>query len=166
MPPGWQVDTTNGLMMVEHMTPLQGGEMSHGITFRVFVPDVDALISSEVAHENLAHAVLDAVTKRSNLTQGAHVSEPVAFDVDNHSAAYYLFASPDDIYGLVLALAMDSERKIVVVNAAAPRSETERLRELLPVLLSDLRINRQRLTAALLEALPETWDFPAVPVSN
>lgn len=161
LPVGWQADTTGGLTMVEHMGSLHSGEVATGITVRIFVPEVEALVADAGDHENLAFAVLESVAISPELTDGAQVSEPVAFRWNDHHAAYYLFAAPDDVDGLVVALAMADEHKIVVANIAAPRAEMQRLQAVLPQLIGELQINRQRLNGEFISALPDPLVFPS-----
>jgi hypothetical protein len=160
LPVGWQVDTTGGLMMVEHMGTLAGSETEMGITVRIFVPESAVLTNMRSEHENLAYAVLEYVAMSPELMGGARTTVPTPFVWNEHHAAYYLFDAPDAVQGLVVALALVDSGKIVVVNITAPHSEAGRLRTVVPDLLGDLRVDRQRLNAEFLRHLPDPMIFP------
>ncbi len=164
LPPGWQADTARGLSVVEHMGSIQANEPARGITLYVFVPNLDQLLTSPTESENLAYAALQRVAASPQHTEGARLSSPVAFEWKGHPAAYYLYTTHDRMHGLVLAVTTSRQQAIVVANVAAPADERERLRTMLPEILKDLHIDRQRIDDALLAALPDPLTFPALDV--
>jgi hypothetical protein len=163
LPPGWQADTRGGLTLVEHMGSFSTGTPTAGIMVYMFVPNLAELGSSADSHSNLAYSSLLRVVQSPEHTHGATVSVPVSFRWGTHDAAYYLFSAKNDVRGMVVAVAIPNSQRIIVANITAPAAEIERLRDLLPQLLGDMRLNRVRLDSDALTSLPAPLVFPLPP---
>lgn len=155
VPGGWQYDDTAGLTLVEHMGSIDTGAPASGISIYFFVPELDGIVDQNRNHANLAYAALRQVARSPELIGGAQVSSPVQVKWGEVDAAYYTFTAPSDVQGWVIAFAVPNDDKILVTNITAPQADLNRLQDILPALLNDLRINRERLgeDAADLSAL-------------
>jgi hypothetical protein len=155
LPPGWHYDDTGGLTLIERMSSIDTDVPAETITFYFFVPDLDRLLDQNQAHDNLAYAALNEASHNPEHIGAAEVTQPVQATWGDINAAYYTYTAPDGIRGWVLAFAVPSDDQIVVANVTAPQNEVSRLRDILPPLLSDLRINRERLGDHLPADLPD-----------
>jgi hypothetical protein len=153
LPAGWQYDDTGGLTLVEHMSSIHTGEPTHSIMVYFFVPALENLVDASEDHDNLAYAALHQVSLSPSLTGAAEVTPPVRLLWGEIDAAYYAYSAPQEVCGWVLAFAVPDETRILVANITAPRREVARLAEILPPMLSDLRINRQRLGEGAVQEL-------------
>jgi len=158
-PNNWETDMTDGLVLAEHTTsPSEPGEQ--GIIINCFVPPLEDYDPGEI-RSNYAWAVLDWVIKMPDHTGwDVSVTQPVAFNWDQHQAAYYLFSTGDGVRGIVLAVAVPDEQKVVVINISAPMSQANRIRAALPGLLDGLMIASTQLNKTALETLPDPFPFP------
>lgn len=159
-PAGWETDQNRGLVLAERVNaipgPLKGGMLIH-----CFVPDVTEFNLDGDDEPNFALAVLGKVMQMPNHT-GSDVafSQPVGFIWSDHQAAYYLLATGAGIRGLVLAVALPDERKVVACNLSISAGQANRIREMLPQLLDGLTIAGSIMSGDGLDALPEPLPFP------
>lgn len=149
LPPGWQYDDTGGLTLVEHMMSIDTDTPAQMITLYFFVPELDGILDRNQAHDNLAYAALHEVAESPDLIGAAEVTRPVKATWGEVDAAYYTYTAPDRVQGWVLAFTVPNDDQIVVANVTAPQREISRLRDMLPLLLNDLRVNRLRLGDSL-----------------
>ena len=164
LPPKWQADTTNGLTMVEHMGSIHSGQPSRGITMYIFVPDIRDLISELDASDNLAYKVLERVAGSPEHVHGIEIGPPIAFTWGARDAAYYLYTygGPDheQFHGVVLAVTHG--REVVAMSVMAPGTESARIRSAIPQILQGMSINKQHLSDAFPDILPDPLIFPDV----
>ncbi|MCC6615070.1 MAG: hypothetical protein IT320_16455 [Anaerolineae bacterium] len=164
LPAHWQADTTNGLSMVEHMGSIHNGQPSHGITMYIFVPDISEMLPDVDESENLAYKVLERVAASPEHVHGIQINPPRTFIWGTRDAAYYLYTYGDpaheQFHGVVLAVTHDHE--VVVISVMAPSSEASRIRGAIPQILHGLSIDKQRLSEAFPEVLPDPLVFPDV----
>jgi len=164
-PPGWLIDTTDGLLLAEHTLSLATGEPSSGMMVYVFVPQVEHLdVVPEDTH-NFALAVLSQiVTSPEHMGTDVAVSEPQEFQWGAHHAAYYLITSGDGYNMVVIGIALpDDHERLVVINAAIPAAQSALLRPALPRILNDLMIDGVEMDVTALGGLPNPLDFPIFP---
>lgn len=162
MPAGWAADTTDGLIMAEHMNALYTGTSMAGMLVYVFVPSLDRFTLPTDENANVALAVLQQVVRMPHeIGHDVAASEPAPFIWSDHDAAYYLLNSGDGIKTIVLAIALPDVDKLVVCNISVPADQVDRIRQALPEVLDGLTINGHRLSGEALDALPEPLHFPA-----
>jgi hypothetical protein len=158
LPNGWDVDMDDGLVIAEDTTsPNASGDQ--GIIINCFVPKADAYPPSWF-RSNYAWAVLAWVMRKPEYTDDMSMTEPVGFDWDDHRAAYYLFTTEDGARGVVLAVEVPGEQKVVGINVSAPIWQSSRIRGMLPELLNGVKIGTSRLDGAALDMLPDALPFP------
>ncbi|MCL4248237.1 MAG: hypothetical protein KJ065_08835 [Anaerolineae bacterium] len=162
IPANWEADTTNGLTVVEHMGSIGSGQPSSGITIYIFVPDISEFIPDTEASDNLAYEVLDHASGSPEHMQGVEISPTKAFNWGTHDAAYYLYAygqgEHEGFHGMVLAVTHG--REIIVINVMSPRTESARIRSVIPPILQGLSINHEHLSTSFPDALPDPLVFP------
>ncbi len=158
-PVNWQTDMSDGLVLAERTSaPSDPGEQ--GIIIHCFVPPLEDYQPNEV-RPNYAWAVLDWVVKMPDHTGwDVAMTEPEGFEWGDHEAAYYLFTTGDGVRGLVLAVEVPDENKVVAINISAPMSQANRIRAALPTLLDGLMVGSNRLSGAALDSLPDPLTFP------
>jgi hypothetical protein len=161
MPAGWAADIQHGLLLAEHTSSTDTGEVALTVLIHVFVPPLDDFQLSQEDDENAAFAVLhQAVTMPSVIGRNVVVSEPIAFIWDGQDAAYYLLTNHDGAKAIVIAVEISPEGRVVVCNVSMPPSEESRVREMLPEVLDGLRINGVVMDGMALEFLPDPLVFP------
>lgn len=162
IPAHWEADTTNGLTIVEHMGSIRSGRPSSGITIYIFVPDISEIVLGTETSDNLAYEVLEHVSGSPEHMQGVEISPTEAFSWGAHEAAYYLYSygqgEHEGLHGMVLAVTHG--REIIVINVMAPRTESSRIRSVIPQILQGLSINHEHLSASFPDALPDLLVFP------
>jgi hypothetical protein len=161
MPQGWAADAEHGLLLAEHTSSANTGEVEVTVLIHCFVPLLDNFDLPQYTTENMALEVLEqAVAMPTMVGQNTAVSEPVEFDWDGRDAAYYLLSGEDGSKTIVIAVETDRPERLVVINISMPASEEARVREMFPEVLDDLRINGVALDGDALDALPEPLPFP------
>jgi hypothetical protein len=158
-PPEWETDLSDGLVLAEQTSsPLEASE--EGILIHCFIPLIEKYRSEEVL-TNPAWSLLDWVIKDPNHTGWDVVmSYPEAFEWDAHEAAYYLMSTGDGVRGIVLAVTVPNEDKILVCNISAPMAHASRIRAALPRVLDGLAVDGTPLSGESLAALPDPLPFP------
>ena len=158
-PINWETDMSDGLVLAEHtVSPSQPAE--EGILVHCFVPPTDEFHNPD-PDKNYAWQFLDWVVKMPNHTGwDVTMSQPEGFTWDSHEAAYYLMTTGDGVRGIVLAVAIPDEHRIVACNISATMGEASRIRATLPDLLNGLMVDGQSLTSAALAILPDPLRFP------
>jgi hypothetical protein len=156
-PPGWQaIHIEDGLLLAEHANL----EAAEGALVYIFVYDIDELEPGDNVSPNLAWQVLNSVAQMPEHMENSVVSETVAFGWSGHQAAYYLLTDRDHNHTMVVALALPSEGKLVIANISTPAKDADRIREVLPIVLSDLTVNGERMDVSALDELPDPLEFP------
>ncbi len=153
--PGWEANTTNGIVLVETLNHASGGLVAY-----MFVPRLEnsALEIAETEHGSYALDVLNAVVANSN--QNIHASAPTHFMWDGFDCAYYLLSGSDGVHALVLALTEPQTHQLVVFNVSAASSAAALIRSRLPDLLDGMSINGHTFSAEALDVLPDPLPFP------
>ena len=165
VPAGWETYNTNdGIVLSEHVSSAYTADRLRGILVHLFVPPMDGF-SMSGPDANLAWAVLKQVVTNPAYVGDALASEPVAFDWDDHHAAYYLLNNRDGTLTLLLALGLAGRDQIVVCHISLPETQQARRRPLLPQLLAGLTVDGAAIDASALHDLPDPLVFPA-PESN
>jgi len=162
VPLNWEAtipEDGEAITLVEHAGLNENGT-AEGILVSVFVHELDDMVDVETV-DNPALAVLNYVAHNPDYVNDSPVSEPAAFTWDGHHAAYYLRSGVDGIYVMVLAVMLPTEQ-LLVCNIATPARESQRIRESLPLLLGNLKINGALLDGAHLDDLPNPLNFPDV----
>lgn len=161
LPSGWAVDTSQGIIMAEHFTGVENGVPNPGMLVYIFVPPLDRFNLEINAEANAALHVLNQVVRMpTELGANVAATSPVAFTWDDLPAAYYLLTGTDGVRTLVMAVELEDHGKLVVCNVSIPGSQASRIRELLPRLLDDFRVNDLTLSGAGLNVLPNPLSFP------
>lgn len=158
-PSNWETDISDGLVLAEHtVSPHKPNE--EGILVHCFVPPTDDFRNPD-PEINYAWQFLDWVVKMPNHTGwDVTMNEPEGFTWDTHDAAYYLLTTGDGVRGIVLAVALPGEQRIVACNISATMSQAYRIRASLPRLLNGLMIEGYTLTSDALDVLPDPLQFP------
>jgi hypothetical protein len=161
VPKGWETyNTAAGIVLNEHMGSSAPGSPLRGFLIHVFVPHDQNFIMPPSSDVNMAWFILNQVVTNPDYVGQALVSEPVAFEWDQHEAAYYLLNNRDDTVTMLLALALPDHSNLVVAHISVPEDQAPRVRSLLPKLLETLTIDGQRVDAAALHNLPDPLVFP------
>lgn len=160
MPHGWQsVPNEYGILLAEH-TEL-GDDAPDGILVYVFVQGIGELDLEPTPEDNPAFRLLNHVTRApDDSMRDASISQTTAFTMGAHQAAYYLLSDGHGNKTLVLAMSRESDDKVIVCNVSASRYDAERIRTILPMMLSNLKIDGQPVDMTGLEALPNPLVFP------
>src|SRR5512134_1609281 len=96
MPKGWAADAEHALLLAEHTSSTDTGDVEVTVLIHCFVPLLDNFDLPQEGDENIAlHVLNQAVTMPTMVGQNAVVSEPVGFEWDGHEAAYYLLNGAD-----------------------------------------------------------------------
>lgn len=159
-PAGWETDQNPGLVLAERVTGMSG-PFKGGMLIHCFVPDVTEFNLDDDDEPNFALAVLGKVVQMPSHTgNDVAFSQPVGFIWSDHQAAYYLLATGAGMRGLVLAVALSGERKVVACNLIIPAGQANRIRAMLPQLLDGLTIAGSVMSGDGLDSLPEPLPFP------
>lgn len=160
-PQGWQsIPNERGILLAEH-TELSGGEPTNGILVYVFVQPTVELELHTVDESNLALELLKHVTKRPDSSlDDATITETEPLRVGLHDAAYYLLSDQHGNRTLVLALANSASDKVIVCNVSASYHDSDRIRDVLPMMLSRLTIDGETIDLTGLDGLPSPLIFP------
>lgn len=163
-PKGWVAITEHGLLLAEHTSSPDTGEVEVTVLIHCFVPPLDNFdLQRGATRGNLALVVLEqVVTMPAMVEPSAVVSQPVGFDWDGHEAAYYLLTGEDGAKTIVIAVEANRPDRLVVINVSMPASEESRVRDMLPEVLDQMRINGVALDGGGLEILPDPLPFPTL----
>jgi hypothetical protein len=160
VPEGWETyNTAAGIVLNEHADSIPNQPL-RGFLVHIFVPHMGDFELPALGTANMAWYVLNQVISKRDYIGDALVSEPVAFEWDHHQAAYYLLNNRDGTVTMLLALALPDQSNMVVAHVSVPRDQADRIRPLLPDLLSTLTVDNQRIDASALRALPDPLIFP------
>jgi hypothetical protein len=122
------------------------------------------LWTQQVAPDDVRESMdemLTRIVRAPNMRSTSATTNPTPFSWDGFETAYYLLNSGDGNVTLVMALQVDNNNQILGINASAPVQDIARLRDSLPDLLDNLRINDEAVTGASLhEALPVAFTLP------
>jgi hypothetical protein len=161
MPRGWAADVERGLLLAEHTTSTETGDVEVTVLIHCFVPALDNFDLPQEANVNMALVVLEqAVTMPTMVGQNVVVSDPVGFDWGGRDAAYYLLSGADGSKTIVIAVEALRQDSLVVINVSMPASEEMRVRDMLPEVLDGLRINGITMDGNALDILPDPLPFP------
>ena len=160
-PDGWQsVPNEFGILLAEH-TEITETQAPDGILVYVFIPGMeDELDFNDADQPNKAYQVLDRITSMPEYIGYSTVSETVAFQWDEHDAAYYLLTDGDGNHTMVIAISLPESGRMVVCNISSSAQDAYRIRQVLPDVLSSLTVNGTAMDAASLYALPDPLPFP------
>jgi hypothetical protein len=162
MPKGWAADAEHGLLLAEHTSSTDTGDVEVTVLIHCFVPLLDNFDLPQEATENMAlHVLEQAVTMPTMVGQNVVVSEPIGFNWGERDAAYYLLSGADGSKTIVIAIEANLQESLVVVNISMPASEESRVRNMLPEVLDGLRINGVALDGDALDILPDPLPFPS-----
>lgn len=161
VPDGWDTYNTEvGIVLSEHMGTAETGGMLEGILIYVFVPQTDDFDLPEANNHNLAWAMLKRVVADRDYVGNALASEPQAFDWDGNEAAYYLLNNRDGTLTMLLAVELKTTHQMIVCHISMPEDHSERIRPLLPDILSSLTIDGVQMDDTALQELPDPLNFP------
>lgn len=160
MPDGWTADAEHGLLLAEHTTSTDTGDVEVTVLIHCFVPVLDDFDLPQDANGNMALEVLSQViTMPTMVGRDVVVSNPVEFIWDGRDAAYYLLTGHDRSKTIVIAVETSRQDDLVVINVSMPASEESRVREMLPEVLDGLRINGVEMDGDSLDILPDPLPF-------
>lgn len=151
-PDGWMTDVSEGLLLFE----TDDDPMSIYCT----VPLLNEFHLRPNAANNALDVLKQVVEMPAHMGPDMRMSEPTAFQWDNHPAAYYVFSAGDGTRMLVLALDVPNKRQIVVCAISIEVGAKNRIRTELPALLDGLMIDGTSLRGESLNALPDPLPFP------
>lgn len=161
VPPGWAADVIDGLIIAEHLSPMNDGIPEPGLMVYAFVPPLDRFEVPAHDTANVAYHVLNQVVRMpAEIGFDVVATAPEAFTWGTHDAAYYLLNSADEVKTLVLAVETVANGRLLVINISAPGSQAERIRALLPQIMHGVRINDVALDGDELNRLPVPLRFP------
>jgi hypothetical protein len=160
-PEGWFAEAMDGLMLAEHISPVEGSAPTAGILVYIFAPPLNEFTLSDQAGANFALEVLRQVTQMpSHVGRDVSVSDPVDFRWDGHEAAYYLLTGADGTRTLVIGVAVPDLQRLVVANVSVPLGREAALRAAPPAVLDGLTINAITFDGSALQSLPDPLPFP------
>lgn len=160
VPAGWEsYNTGAGIVLNEHMGTGTPDQPLRGFLIHIFVPNMGNFRLPEDG-ENLAWYVLMQVVKDPAYVGNAVVSAPMAFEWDQHDAAYYLLDNQDGTVTMLLALGLADHTMLVVSHVSVPVDQSSRIPDLLPDLLNSLTIDGVMIDASALRELPASLNFP------
>lgn len=160
-PSGWFAEAMDGLMIAEHISPVEGGPPAAGILVYIFAPPLDEFTLPGEGADNFALLVLRQVIQMpTHVGTDVSVSEPVAFRWGDHDAAYYLLTGADGTRTMVIGLAVPELERLVVANVSVPGQRESALREALPRVLNRLEVNGVVFDGSGLNVLPDPLPFP------
>ncbi len=167
IPGNWATyPSDSGIVLNERMGSVGSTVLLEGLLIHIFVPVSGDFHFPESKDVNMAWAILSQVVANPDYVGSAVVSEPVAFEWDHHDAAYYLLNNGDDTVTLLLAMGLPNTHKLIVCHVSAPTDQSDRIREMLPEILSSLTVNDHPVDPAALQALPDPLVFPRFPGDN
>jgi hypothetical protein len=160
-PRGWQsIPNERGILLAEH-AELSGSDTTNGILVYVFVQPTRELELETFDETNLALRLLNHVTKRPDSSlDDATLTQTEPLRVGLHDAAYYLLSDEQGNRTLVLALSSGATDKVIVCNVSASYHDSNRIREVLPMMLSRLTIDGETIDLSGLDILPDPLIFP------
>ena len=154
------MDTSEERLVIAEDTATLDKPGQDGIVINCFVPALGDYDPGEI-RPNYAWTVLDWAIKKPDLTgHDVSMTEPVGFSWDDQHAAYYMFSAGEGVRGVVLAVEIPGEQKVVAINISVQMWRATRIREMLPELLDGLMIDNTRLDSEALEMLPDPLPFP------
>lgn len=160
VPAGWEIqDTDDGLLLAEDFATIASGMEMKGMQIHVFVRSIHDFPHVPEA-KNMAWGVLKEIIHDPDYIGEALVSEPVGFDWDGHDAAYYLLNDGDGSKSILMAVALETPQKLIVCNFTSPANQSQRIRAMLPEILSTLTINGVNMDMSPLHSLPDPFVFP------
>jgi hypothetical protein len=160
-PSGWQsIPNERGILLAEH-AELSSSNATNGILVYVFVQPTRELDLNTPDDTSLALRLLNHVTRKPDSSlDDATITETEPLRVGLHDAAYYLLSDAQGNRTLVLALSSDATDKVIVCNVSASYQDSNRIREVLPMMLSRLTIDGQEVDLSGLDILPDPLIFP------
>lgn len=160
IPARWEsYDTDSGFLLAEHASSVVMVQKLRGLVLHVFTrPDSEFDLSADAP--NRAWAVLDQITNDPLLVGNALYTEPSAFQLGEHDAAYYLLNNRDRTVSLLLAFYAEGQNQLVFCHFSAQDKESGRIRGMMSHLLANLKINGEALDLAPIYRLPNPLVFP------
>lgn len=160
-PENWEYYATDyGIVLTEHIDMVATNGELGGMLTHIWVPPLDDLALPANTNTNLAWHILSEIIEDPAYVGSAAVSEPQAFTWSGHDAAYYLLNNDDGNLSIVIGIAVPNSTRIVTCSIGAPGLQSERIREVLPMMLDGLTINGIALSGAELDVLPDPFVFP------
>ncbi len=160
-PEAWEIyETEYGVVLAEYISSVAVDRQLSGLLTHVFVPPLDEFNIQISATSNPAFLILSQITSNPDYVGSATISDPVAFDWDGLSAAYYLMDNGEGNVTIVVGVVADRSNRLVACSISAPADQSDRIREALPQLLDGLMINGQVLAGDSLNTLPNPLHFP------
>jgi len=163
VPDGWETFNTDaGIVLNEQVGSATLDQPLSGLLVHIFVPNISKFAFPESSDVNLAWAILKQVVSNPDYIGNAVVSDPVGFKWGQYDAAYYLLSNRDQTVTMLLALGMPERDNLVVCHVSVPDTQADRIRAVLPDLLSSLMIDGKLVNAAALRDLPDPLIFPEI----
>jgi hypothetical protein len=160
-PDGWFAEAMDGLMIAEHISPVEGSTPTAGILVYIFAPPLSEFTLASQAEENFAlHVLQQVIEMPTHVGSNVNVSEPIGFQWAGRDAAYYLLTGSDGTRTIVLGIEVPDLSRLVVANVSVPAGREDALRETLPRVLDGLTINDVRFEGVGLNLLPDPLPFP------
>jgi hypothetical protein len=173
-PANWELfPTEDGVILSENVGGIEEVGMLHGMFIYVWVPPLESVsevgtsVPASTVHtddtreSNLAWNILSKVISDPGFIGDASAHAPVAFEWDNHDAAYYLANERNEKVMIVLGVMLAGSQRMVACTIAAPANSAPQLRATMLQILGSLRVGDQSFSAAnLAQHLPDPLDFP------
>jgi hypothetical protein len=164
-PEEWESFTTEyGVVMGEAFGSVASGGALEGVMAYVFaspLTEFDPTTTVSDSDINHAHAIQASIIADPYYIGDSIATEPVGFVWDNRHASYYLLRDEElSINTIVIAVAVTESNVLLTLTISAPFDQSPRIREMLPEMLRELRINGQPVSTEAFEALPSPLVFP------
>ncbi len=163
VPDGWQAQPTDGgILLARYFDTMQGDHKLTDMQVHLFVHRIDAFDSLAADRANNALEILKHVVEQPTYIGEAVASSPIPL-ASQPEAAYYLLNNRNESITLMIGMTVRDPLRLVGLNISAPFDQADKIRSLLPVLLTKIRVNDSSIDARLIDALPDPLIFPAYP---
>lgn len=173
-PANWELfPTQDGVILSENVGGIEQVGVLRGMFIYVWVPPLESVsevgtgvpslppTANAAAAGNLAWNILNNVITDPVFIGDASAFAPVAFEWDNHDAAYYLANERNEKVMIVLGVMLSGSQRMVASTIAAPANNTPEMRAVVLQMLGSLRVGDHTFSAeTLAQHLPDPLQFP------
>ncbi len=163
-PAQWESFTTEyGVVLGEAFGSVASGGQLEGVMAYIFATPVTDFVlpTSDNGQKNIAYHIQKQIVTNTEYIGNARVGAPTPFEWDGYQASYYLLHDPElNINTMVIGVYVPDSALLFTCSVSAPVEQAERIRQMLPTLMRDLRINGHTLSTTSIEQLPTPLVFP------
>lgn len=161
-PQQWEYYTTQyGVVLAESLGSVAVDGRLGGLLTHIFIPPLDEFTINAAEGSNRALTILNQVIQQPDYVGDAAVSDPIPFQWDAVDAAYYLMDNGEGNLTIVVGVLPANSTRLVAVSISAPEDQAGRIRQEIPLLLTEFRVNDLILNGEDLDGiLPDPLNFP------